>query len=64
MRFASNGFWSPQVMSLAKRLEYSFGWLARLGRIRCPAVKAIDCVHAVNDTVQSLNVHSKDRAVA
>ena len=44
-------------MSLAKRLEGSFGWLAQLGRTRCPAAKAIDCVHAVNDTVQAMNGH-------
>ena len=51
-------------MSLAKRLEDSFGWLAQLGRTRCPAENAIDCVHAVNDTVQFLYGHLKDRAVA
>lgn len=51
-------------MSLAKRLEDSFGRLAQLGRTRCPAAKAIDCVHALNNTVQSMNGLLNDRAVA
>ena len=42
-------------MSLAKKREDSFGWLAQLGRIRCQAGKGIDCVHVVNDTVHVVN---------